>query len=214
LNTNKLFKRLLVSALVSLWIPTAVIAENSLPEYPQIAVETNVGNFTMELFTSRAPLTVQNFMNYVNSGFYNDVVFHRVVGDFVAQAGGYDFKYIKKSTAAEIPNESGNGLSNRRGFIAMARTADPHSADSQFFINLGDNLALDPRPTRWGYTVFGRVTEGMDTIDQIGYMMTGPGPVPELTKDVPVEPVIIKSMALITSAAEQPPEPSALRITP
>jgi cyclophilin family peptidyl-prolyl cis-trans isomerase len=214
LNTNKLFKRLLVSALLSLWIPAAVSAEDNLPEYPQIAVETNVGNFTMELFTNRAPLTVQNFMNYLNSGFYNGVVFHRVVGDFVAQAGGYDFNYIKKSPAAEIPNESGNGLSNRRGFIAMARTADPHSADSQFFINLGDNLALDPRPTRWGYTVFGRVTEGMDTIDQIGYLMTGPGPAPELTKDVPVEPVIIKSMVLINSEVEQAPAAPELQITP
>ena len=94
-----------------------------------------------------------------------NTVFHRIIPGFVIQGGGYDAAYKTKATRPSIPNESGNGLSNRRGFVAMARTADPHSGDSQFYINLGDNVALDPRPTRWGYTVFGRVVEGLDNID-------------------------------------------------
>ena len=169
----------------------------TLPDYPQIAVTTNAGSFVIELFTSRAPLTVSNFVQYINSGFYEGTVFHRIVGGFVAQAGGYDADYKLKQTGPMVSNEAGNGLSNRRGYVAMARTADPHSANSQFYINLADNLALDPMPTRWGYTVFGRVIEGMDTIDEIGYRATGPGPIPSLTKDVPVEPIIIEKMELL-----------------
>lgn len=169
----------------------------TLPDYPQIAVTTNAGSFVIELFTGRAPLTVSNFLQYVNSGFYEGTVFHRIVGGFVAQAGGYDADYKLKQTGPMVSNEAGNGLSNRRGYVAMARTTDPHSANSQFYINLADNLALDPMPTRWGYTVFGRVIEGMDTIDEIGYRATGPGPIPSLTKDVPVEPIIIEKMELL-----------------
>jgi peptidyl-prolyl cis-trans isomerase A (cyclophilin A) len=182
--------------------PSSAIAQASaLPDYPQVEVETTAGNFTLELFTERAPITVENFLNYVDTGFYNGVVFHRVVAGFVVQAGGYDDEYKKKVTGPVIPNESGNGLSNRRNTIAMARTGNPHSADAQFYINLGDNLALDPRPTRWGYTVFGRVIDGMDAVDQIGYSATGPGPVPELGKDVPAEPIVITSMKIIAPAA-------------
>jgi peptidyl-prolyl cis-trans isomerase A (cyclophilin A) len=175
----------------------------TLPDYPQIAVTTNAGSFVIELFTSRAPLTVSNFVQYINSGFYEGTVFHRIVGGFVAQAGGYDADYKLKQTGPMVSNEAGNGLSNRRGYVAMARTADPHSANSQFYINLADNLALDPMPTRWGYTVFGRVIEGMDTIDEIGYRATGPGPIPSLTKDVPVEPIIIEKMELLPDDSGQ-----------
>jgi len=176
-----------------------------LPDYPKISVETSAGNFVIELFTSRAPLTVTNFLQYVDSGFYEGTIFHRIVGGFVAQAGGYDSDYKLKETGPTVPNESGNGLSNRRGFVAMARTGSPHSADSQFYINLADNLALDPRPTRWGYTVFGRVTEGLQVMDEIGYVATGPGPVPGLEKDVPQEPIIITRMTLLPDDSEQPP---------
>lgn len=176
-----------------------------LPDYPRISIETSAGNFVIELFTSRAPLTVANFLQYVDSGFYEGTVFHRIVGGFVAQAGGYDSDYKLKETGPTVPNESGNGLSNRRGFVAMARTGDPHSADSQFYINLADNLALDPRPTRWGYTVFGRVTEGLQVMDEIGYVATGPGPVPSLTKDVPQEPIIITRMTLLPDDSGQDP---------
>ena len=176
-----------------------------LPDYPRISIETSAGNFVIELFTSRAPLTVANFLQYVDSGFYEGTVFHRIVGGFVAQAGGYDSDYKLKETGPTVPNESGNGLSNRRGFVAMARTGDPHSADSQFYINLADNLALDPRPTRWGYTVFGRVTEGLQVMDEIGYVATGPGPAPSLTKDVPQEPIIITRMTLLPDDSGQGP---------
>jgi len=168
-----------------------------LPPYPRVEVETNAGTFVLELFTSRAPITVENFIQYVNEGFYNGTVFHRVVGGFVIQGGGYDENYKLKPTRQTISNESGNGLSNQRGFVAMARTGDPHSADSQFYINLNDNTALDPRPTRWGYTVFGKVVEGMETVDEIGYLSTGAGPVPELAKDVPKEPVVITGVTVI-----------------
>jgi peptidyl-prolyl cis-trans isomerase A (cyclophilin A) len=199
LNTQKLLNLFLPCLLVSVWIANSASAEDLLPDYPQVSVETNAGNFTLELFNGRAPLTVRNFVDYVESGFYNDVIFHRVLAGFVVQAGGYDSDYKQKTTRPEIPNESGNGLSNRRGSIAMARTAAPHSADSQFYINLGDSLMLDPSLTRWGYTVFGRVIEGMDVVDQIGYVATGPGPVPELTKDVPAKPVIILKMTLLNT---------------
>jgi cyclophilin family peptidyl-prolyl cis-trans isomerase len=205
LNTRNFIQLVFSCALISLWASVPALAEGELPDYPQIAVETNVGNFTLELFASRTPITVRNFVDYVESGFYSGTVFHRVIAGFMAQAGGYDSDYKKKVTRATIPNESGNGLSNRRGFIAMARTADPHSADSQFYINLGDNIALDPSLTRWGYTVFGRVIDGMDVIDQIGYVATGPGPVSELPKDVPMEPIIITSMTMINPEPEIEP---------
>ena len=198
----------LLTLLACLFAQTALSQDTPLPDYPRVEVETNMGNFTLELFTARAPLSVQNFVGYVNSGYYEGTVFHRIIPGFVIQGGGYDTDYKTKATRPSIPNESGNGLSNRRGFVAMARTSDPHSADSQFYINLGDNVALDPRPTRWGYTVFGRVVEGLDSIDQIGYIKTGPGPVPELTKDVPVEPVIITKMTMVApveSSSEAPP---------
>jgi peptidyl-prolyl cis-trans isomerase A (cyclophilin A) len=168
-----------------------------LPDYPRVLVTTSAGDFVIELFTKRAPITVNNFVQYVNNGFYTGTLFHRIVGRFVVQGGGYDADYKLKQTRALIPNESGNGLSNRREFVAMARTGDPHSANSQFYINLADNIALDPRPTRWGYTVFGRVVEGMDIIDEIGYRATGPGPVPELSKDVPMESIVVTSMSLL-----------------
>jgi cyclophilin family peptidyl-prolyl cis-trans isomerase len=197
-------RKLLVLVCLTITASSQLFAEDTppaatLPDYPQIAVTTSAGSFVIELFTSRAPLTVSNFVQYVNSGFYEGTIFHRIVGGFVAQAGGYDADYKLKQTGPMVPNEAGNGLSNRRGFVAMARTADPHSANSQFYINLADNLALDPMPTRWGYTVFGRVIKGMETIDEIGYRATGPGPIPSLPKDVPLEPIVITKMALLPS---------------
>jgi cyclophilin family peptidyl-prolyl cis-trans isomerase len=170
------------------------------PDYPQVAIETSAGTFVIELFATRAPLTVNNFLQYVNSGFYNATVFHRIVEGFVIQGGGYDTNYQLKQTQPDIPNESGNGLNNRRGFVAMARSGDPHSANSQFYINLADNLPLDPRPTRWGYTVFGRVIEGMEIADEIGYRATGAGPTPELAKDVPKEAITITKMTVLSTA--------------
>jgi cyclophilin family peptidyl-prolyl cis-trans isomerase len=179
-------------------------AQEELPDYPQVLIETSAGNFTIELFSGKAPLTVRNFLSYVDSGFYEGTLFHRIVGGFVAQGGGYGTDYKLKPTGEPIANESGNGLSNRRGFVAMARTATPHSADSQFYINLADNLSLDPRPTRWGYTVFGKVVEGMEIIDEIGYVATGAGPVEQLPQDVPKEPIVILKTTLLAGESEQP----------
>ena len=190
---RKLFPITLLLSLVAGPLP----AQDPLPTYPRLLIETNSGDFEVELYSNKAPLTVRNFLEYVDSGFYSGTIFHRLVPGFVAQTGGYDTDYKLKPTRKSIPNESGNGLSNRRGFIAMARTGEPHSADSQFYINLADNLSLDPRPTRWGYTVFGRIVEGMEVIDKIGYVATGRGPIPELSKDVPVEAIIIEKITLL-----------------
>jgi cyclophilin family peptidyl-prolyl cis-trans isomerase len=170
------------------------------PADPQVTVETSAGNFVIELFSTRAPLSVNNFLQYVNGGFYNGTVFHRIVGGFVVQGGGYDTDYQLKTTRPDIPNESGNGLNNRRGYVAMARSGEPHSANAQFYINLADNLPLDPRPTRWGYAVFGKVIEGMEVVDEIGYRPTGAGPTPELGKDVPKEPIVITRISIVPAA--------------
>jgi len=134
---------------------------------------TTLGTFTVQLDPARAPLSVENVLQYVRDGHYDGTVFHRVVGNFVVQGGGYLPDGTEKPVRAAVANESGNGLSNRRGTIAMARTDAPHSATSQFFVNLTDNLALDPGPTRWGYAVIGRVVEGMEVIDKIASVPTG-----------------------------------------
>jgi peptidyl-prolyl cis-trans isomerase A (cyclophilin A)/peptidyl-prolyl cis-trans isomerase B (cyclophilin B) len=156
----------------------------------RVRVETSMGNFVMELNTDRAPLTVANFLEYVRSGQYDGTIFHRVVSNFVVQGGGFDEKLAEKPTRASIPNESGNGLSNRRATVGMARTADAHSANAQFYVNLADNAALDPQASRWGYTVFGQVVEGMDVVDAIGSVATGEvGP---LERDAPLKPVVIQ----------------------
>jgi cyclophilin family peptidyl-prolyl cis-trans isomerase len=161
----------------------------------RVRVETSMGNFVMELTSARAPLTVANFLEYVRAGHYEGTIFHRVINNFVAQAGGYDEKLVEKPKRATIPNESGNGFSNLRGTVGMARTAEPHSADAQFYINLADNSTLDPQPSRWGYTVFGRVVEGMDVVDAIGAVATGQ--VGHLEGDAPLKPVVIQHIVEI-----------------
>jgi cyclophilin family peptidyl-prolyl cis-trans isomerase len=176
-------------------------------ELPRVRIDTNLGSFIVELEAQRAPLTTANFLQYARSGFYTGTVFHRVINNFVAQAGGFDEKFQPKTPGAGVPNESGNGLSNRRGTIGLARTEAPHSGNAQFYINLADNEDLDPNPVRWGYAVFGRVTEGLDVIDRIGHVATGAaGPWP---KDAPVDPVVIRGMQVIGDAAAPatPPGP-------
>lgn len=165
---------------------------------------TSEGNFTARLFDAETPNTVANFTGLadgskewtdprsgqrVKQPYYNGTVFHRVISNFVAQGGGFDEKYAEKPVRASIPNESGNGLSNRRGTVGLARTADPHSGNSQFYLNIADNGALDPQPSRWGYAVFGRIVQGMDVVDDIGAVATGE--VKQFEKDVPLKPVII-----------------------
>lgn len=159
-------------------------------EPTRVRVQTTTGSFVIELDAARAPLTVANFLEYVRAGHYDGTVFHRVINNFVAQGGGYDEKYVEKPARAGIPNESGNGLSNRRGTVGIARTGDPHSANAQFYVNLADNPALDPQSSRWGYAVFGKIVEGMNVLDDIGAVATGT--VAQFDKDAPLKPVVIR----------------------
>jgi cyclophilin family peptidyl-prolyl cis-trans isomerase len=178
-----------------------VDAANKVPAHPHIEVVTTQGTFKLELDGKAAPLTVTNFLKLVDSGFYDGTLFHRIIPGFMAQGGGYTPGFKEKESDNTVPNESGNGLSNLRGTIAMARTGDPHSAGSQFFINVANNVAnLDPvKHTvrgRWGYTVFGFVIEGMEVVDAIvnaESATNGPGGAP-----APVVPIVIKKMSRVT----------------
>ncbi|UQB43455.1 peptidyl-prolyl cis-trans isomerase [Thiomicrospira microaerophila] len=174
----------MVSLFFSSW---TVKAEN-----PQVLIETNKGSMIIELYPNEAPISVENFLSYVNSGYYDGTIFHRVIGNFMIQGGGFDTDFNRKPTQAPIQNEADNGLQNRIGTIAMARTNDPHSATSQFFINVANNNSLDFRektPRAWGYAVFGRVTDGMRTVNQIRGVPTTSH---QGHQDVPIEPVIIE----------------------
>jgi cyclophilin family peptidyl-prolyl cis-trans isomerase len=179
---------------------SAALAQDKAPaastnNSPRVRVVTNAGNFVIELDRTRAPLTVEAFLGYVNDGFYAGTIFHRVVAGFVVQGGGFTQDLEQKPVTKNVMNESGNGLSNLRGTVGLARSAEPHSATSQFYINLADNLDLNPRPTRWGYAVFGKVVEGMEIVDEIGSRPTGPkGP---FDRSVPVDPVIVEKMELL-----------------
>ena len=162
------------------------------PMPTKVRVDTNLGSFTIQLELARAPLTVSNFIGYVRDGQYNGIIFHRVVSNFIVQAGGYDKTMTLRSAVRTVANESGNGLSNKRGTVGLARTDAPHSGNAQFYVNLTDNEELDPTPLRWGYAVFGKVIDGMDVVDKIGKAPTGAsGPFP---KDVPLDQVVIESV--------------------
>ena len=154
---------------------------------------TNFGEITLELNAEKAPITVANFLQYVDSGFYNGTIFHRVINGFMIQGGGFDGKMQQKASADEIKNEADNGLANDIYSIAMARTSAPHSASNQFFINVGNNDFLNytaPNSSGWGYCVFGKVTAGMDVVDKIKKVATTTR---NGHQDVPVENVIIES---------------------
>ena len=158
-----------------------------------VKLHTNFGTITLELYADKAPTTVENFLTYVNSGFYANTLFHRVIDGFMIQGGGMDLDMTNKPTEAQIKNEADNGLKNDAYTIAMARTPDPHSASSQFFINVGDNSFLNysaPTSQGWGYCVFGKVTEGQDVVDKIKKVKTGNK---NGHQDVPVENVVIES---------------------
>ncbi len=156
----------------------------------QLLVVTSLGNFTMELNGERAPLTVAHFLKYVDQGHYTGTIFHRVVANFVIQGGGFDSAYKLVPAPSKVFNESGNGLTNQRGTVGMARTQDPHGGDAQFYVNLYDNEALDPNKTRWGYAVFGKVIQGMDVVDKIGNVATGARGI--FKEDAPLQPVVIE----------------------
>ena len=165
---------------------------------PKILIETSKGNITAELDAKAAPKTVENILAYVNDGFYTDTVFHRVIPGFMIQGGGMtaDMK-DKTDKRPPVQNEADNGLKNDRGTLAMARTMDPHSASSQFFINVNNNDFLNFRsktPQGWGYTVFGKVTDGMDVVDSIVAVKTASK---GMHQDVPVEPVVIKKVSVV-----------------
>ncbi|NOR66527.1 MAG: peptidyl-prolyl cis-trans isomerase [Woeseiaceae bacterium] len=173
----------------------AAYGEDSIPAHPHVRVETTQGTFVLELEGRRAPLTVRNFLSLVDSGHYEGTIFQRVIPGFMIQGGGYTPDLNARESTYIIPNESGNGLSNTYGTIAMARTSNPHSASAQFFINVADNTQLDPSPGTWGYAVFGYVIEGMEVVDKIATSQTGPAG--KFRKDVPTVPVVIKKVSRV-----------------
>jgi len=186
---------------------TIACAADSVPAHAHVEVVTTLGTFKLELDGKAAPLTVANFLKLVDAGYYDGTLFHRIMPGFMAQGGGYTPGFKLKDSGVTVPNESGNGLSNLRSTIAMARTNDPHSANSQFFINVANNVGqdaaspnLDPvKDTtrgRWGYTVFGFVFEGMEVVDAIvnaESSRNGPGGAP-----APLIPIVIKKMTRIS----------------
>jgi len=186
---------LFVVALCSAAAPAPAPAPAVAPAGPRVALETTKGRIVIELFPSKAPKTVANFLMYVKSGHYNGTIFHRVIPDFMAQGGGFTPDMVEKPTKAPVQNEADNGLHNDRGTVAMARTSDPHSATSQFFINVKANTGLNftskTSSQGWGYTVFGKVVEGMGVVDAIVAVPT--------TNDVPQQPIVIKKARLLSS---------------
>ena len=164
---------------------------------PTAIIHTSMGDITVELDEDRAPATVANFRRYAEDGFYNDTIFHRVIPGFVIQGGGMEPGMVEKDTREPIENEADNGLKNLRGTLSMARTSDPHSASSQFFINLVDNGYLNhtsKTQAGWGYAVFGKVVAGLDVIDQIAAVKTGRS---GMHRDVPVEDIIIEKTEIL-----------------
>lgn len=186
-------RRQFAGALAALAILPAALAAQAAP---QVKIETNMGDITVELNEKAAPKTVANFLAYVKSGFYKNTLFHRVIPNFMIQGGGFVSGMDEKDTRAPIPIESRNGLSNARGTIAMARTNDPNSATSQFFINVKDNHFLNANASRdgYGYTVFGKVIAGMNTVDAIARVKTHSV---GYFDDVPIRDVVIKKMTIV-----------------
>jgi peptidyl-prolyl cis-trans isomerase A (cyclophilin A) len=194
--------------------PTSPLPSQSSPAPaaagPVVVMETTLGTIRIGLDKDTAPLSTANFLSYVRSGHYDGTVFHRVIPGFMAQAGGFDAQMKQKAVRAPVKNESGNGVSNRRGTLAMARTSDPDSATAQFFINVADNVRLDSTGGAPGYAVFGRVLEGMEVVDRIVAVPTqSRGP----HQNVPTTPVVIKSARVEGDAAKParkaPPKPRA-----
>jgi peptidyl-prolyl cis-trans isomerase A (cyclophilin A) len=173
------------------------------PAHPQVLLETSAGDIRLELDPARAPKSVANFLRYLREGHYDGTLFHRVIAGFVIQGGGYDSALHERPTHAPIPLEANNGLSNLRGTLAMAREDAPDTATAEFYINLTDNLKLDPHPEnpqrRWGYAVFGRVVAGMDTVDRIAAVPTGA--VGRFEQDTPLQPVLLLHALLLPAAS-------------
>lgn len=190
--------RYLCVVLLSLLMSTSALARHQADLFPRLQFITNQGTLVVELNRMRAPHTVENFLRYVADGSYNNSVFHRVIDNFVVQGGGFDADWNELPSYGPIVNESGNGLKNNFGTLAMARQNDPHSAQRQFYFNSQDNDSLNPSPRRWGYTVFGEVVENAELLRTMAAVATGPH---ELTGyvDVPLEPLILLRIELVPS---------------
>lgn len=189
----------LFTVFAGLTLGSAVVAATPAADpTPHVSLKTNLGEIVLELDQQKAPASVANFLQYVKSGYYKGTIFHRVIDGFMIQGGGFDKNMKQKATRAPIKNEAQNGLQNVTYSIAMARTGDPHSATSQFFINVNDNGALDyPGRDGFGYTVFGKVVSGMDVVDKIKAVpVSDKGP----HQNVPVTPVVIESATLLKQA--------------
>lgn len=195
--------RLLTTGLFSLLAATSISfaaeAPKKMPEQTtKVKLETTLGDIVIQLDAAKAPISSENFLTYVKEGHYDGTIFHRVIPGFMAQGGGYTADFKQKPTHQPIKNEADNGLVNKRGTIAMARTPDPNSASSQFFINYVDNAFLNyksPTPQGWGYAVFGEVVEGMNVVDEMAKIPTGPGgPMPS---DVPKTPIVIEKAIVL-----------------
>ncbi|QSX39900.1 peptidylprolyl isomerase [Shewanella cyperi] len=187
--------------ILALWLAASAFVANAIdiqPDtlYPRVELDTSMGKIVVELDRTRAPITVDNFLTYVVKGEYDNTIFHRIIPDFVVQGGGLDLKLEEKKEDKPIVNESGNGLSNAFGTIAMARENEPHSATRQFYFNVADNTKLDPSKRRWGYAVFGEVVEGAEVLQAMAQV-----PTEDNAKlgwpDVPVTPVVLKRATLL-----------------
>jgi len=190
-----MFRKIIIAVTISLLFGGIASASGKTQKNPVVLMKTSMGNVKIELFTKEAPITVQNFLIYVKDGFYRDTIFHRVIPGFMIQGGGFNAEMKIKQAGRPIKNESSNGLKNDRGTVAMARTANPDSATSQFFINVANNDGLNrPLPDGYGYAVFGRVIEGMDVVNRITAVKTG---IRLGFQDVPQTPVVIKSIDIV-----------------
>ena len=190
-------------AMMAVALMVTISAQGDDAPNPRVLIQTTDGDITIELFADKSPVTVENFLRYVDEGHYNGTVFHRVIPNFMIQAGGFTAALEEKPTRDPIVNESRNKLHNTRGTLAMARTSDPDSATAQFFINQRSNLRLDWTPGNEGYTVFGEVLEGMQVVDIIALSDTSQAQAmttrgPSVFQDVPVKPIVINSMSRVT----------------
>ena len=196
---NKSIISRISTVLAFTFFTATVMAENTL-----VKMQTSEGDIYIELHNDKAPLSVANFLSYVNEGFYNGTIFHRVISTFMIQGGGFTETLERKPTKAPIQNEANNGLKNLKGTISMARLPDPHSATAQFFINVQDNAALnftgDQNTNTWGYAVFGNVVHGMDVVNDIRFTPTA-GKMP-FRKDVPIENIVIESVTVVDQLPE------------
>ncbi len=189
---NTLGRRAALSALALAALAGSALASDAAP---QVKFETSLGNFVVEVYPDKAPKTVENFLLYVKTKQYEGTIFHRVIPNFMVQGGGYNAKYEEKITRPPVPLEAQNGLKHETGTIAMARTNDPTSAKAQFFVNVKDNPSLNAKGSSDGYTVFGKVVSGMETINKIRDVPTGSGG--PFATDAPKTPVVINSATLV-----------------